>query len=125
MRRLATVVAPGGLAVIETEAVELPGLGDAAFCEFFPGRELNNDPSNWWAPNAKALEGLCRAAGFREVILLTSPPRPPSPPLAKRLRTATRRLIIESHIPKRLGYKEGAETPIPKMHYRAIAHARL
>ena len=68
-RRLRSLVAPGGLAVIETEAMEVAGLGDRAYCEFFPGQELNNDASNWWSPNAKALEGLFRAAGFREATV--------------------------------------------------------
>jgi tRNA (mo5U34)-methyltransferase len=75
MRRVASLTKPGGLTVIETEAMEIPGLR-GAFCEFFPGNELNNDHSNWWAPNARALEGLCRAAGFREIKVLTKVPRP-------------------------------------------------
>lgn len=126
MRRLATVVAPGGLAVIETEAVEIPCTGGVAFCEFFPGQELNNDPSNWWVPNARALEGLCRAVGFREVTLLTDPPVPPSRPLGTRLGAATKHLIFESHIPKRLGYKEEEEAVLLRqMRYRAIVQARL
>jgi len=74
LRRLASFTAPGGLAVIETAAVDVPMLRDSAFFEFYPGSELNNDPSNWWSPNAKALEGLCRAAGFRQVNLLTKRP---------------------------------------------------
>ncbi len=123
MRRLATVVAPGGLAVIETEAVEVPGLGDAAFCQFFPGQELENDPSNWWSPNAKALMGLCQAAGFREVILLTDPPRSPWRPLGTRLGAAIKHLIFETHIPQRLGYKGNTIAPLPRIRYRAIAHA--
>src|SRR5512135_1491707 len=63
MRRVASVTAPRGLAVIETEAMEIPGLEDRPFCEFFPGKELNNDPTNWWAPNAKAIERLCNKRG--------------------------------------------------------------
>jgi hypothetical protein len=55
------------LAVIETEAVNIPGLEDRAFCQFFESDELAGDTSNWWAPNAQALIGLCRAAGFRKV----------------------------------------------------------
>jgi tRNA (mo5U34)-methyltransferase len=70
VRRLHAVTTPGGLAVIETEAMEMLGLGNRPCCEFFPGQELNNDPTNWWAPNARALEGLCRAAGFNDVALL-------------------------------------------------------
>jgi tRNA (mo5U34)-methyltransferase len=122
IRRVARVTAPGGLAVIETEAVEVPGLGNAAFCEFFPGQELNNDPTNWWAPNAKALEGLCRAAGFREVNLLVEPP---SRPLGARLRSATKNLIFATRLPTRLGYRKYVDMPLPRLRYRAIAHARL
>jgi len=57
-------------AMIETEAIFVPGFEEQALCEFFEANELNNDPSNWWAPNAKALVGMCRAAGFRTVDLL-------------------------------------------------------
>lgn len=74
LRRVAAITAPGGFLFIETEAVELPGAPDAPFCEFFPGSELNNDASNWWAPNAKALEGFARAAGFADFTLLAGPP---------------------------------------------------
>jgi tRNA (mo5U34)-methyltransferase len=125
IRRVASVTAPGGLAIIETEAVEVPGSGDAAFCEFFPGQELNNDPTNWWSPNAKALEGMCRAAGFREVNLLVEPPRHSGQSLGARLRSATKHLIFETHLPKRLGYQNYAGIPLPRMRYRAIAHARM
>ena len=75
LRRLARLIAPGGLVVIETEAVEIPCLRDVAACEFFPGRELNNDPTNWWAPNRRALAGMCEAAGFRNVTVLPASPR--------------------------------------------------
>jgi tRNA (mo5U34)-methyltransferase len=118
MRRVASVTAPGGLAVIETEAMEILGLRGTAFCEFFPSGELNHDPSNWWAPNGKALEGLCRAAGFREVTLLSGPP----------LRTglgALIRLIGRSRVfPKRLSNRVGANSHPLRVRYRAIAQAR-
>ncbi len=65
----------GELAVIETEALALPGFEGRAVCEFFEGDELGADPTNWWVPNARALEGLCRAAGFRRAEVLTRPPR--------------------------------------------------
>jgi tRNA (mo5U34)-methyltransferase len=63
----------GELAVIETEALALPGFEGRAVCEFFEGDELGADPTNWWVPNAKALEGLCRAAGFRRAEVLCVP----------------------------------------------------
>jgi len=51
------------VAVIETEAVFLPGLEDHAFCEFFEKEELQNDPTNWWAPNEKALIACAEQRG--------------------------------------------------------------
>lgn len=56
-----------GLCVVETAAVYVPGFEDRDFCEFYPANELGGDVTNWWAPNARALEGMCRAAGFRRV----------------------------------------------------------
>jgi tRNA (mo5U34)-methyltransferase len=100
-RRLRSLVAPGGLAVIETEAMEVPGLENRAFCEFFPGQELNNDASNWWSPNAKAIEGLFRAAGFREAVVLNPA-------------TASRTALI----------KGGVTGEVAPKRYRAFAHAR-
>lgn len=65
------------LAVIETEAVAIGGFENRPFCEFFPPKaKLADDPTNFWAPNATALVGLCEAAGFSRVELLTVPPTP-------------------------------------------------
>ncbi|MFP5318296.1 MAG: class I SAM-dependent methyltransferase [Acidimicrobiia bacterium] len=55
------------LLVIETEAVAVPGFEHHGFCEFFESNELNGDVSNWWAPNRRAVVGMCRAAGFGHV----------------------------------------------------------
>lgn len=65
LERLARVTAT--VAVIETEAVALPGYEHLACCEFFETSELAADVSNWWAPSLPALAGMCRAAGFRRV----------------------------------------------------------
>lgn len=108
MRRMFDLTAPGGLCIVETEAVEIPGTGTRAFCEFFPGQELNGDASNWWAPNAAALTGLCRAAGFARVETL--PARQP-------LQLLRRWGRIVKHALARL---PGARMPI---RYRAIVHA--
>ena len=64
----------GEVAIIESEAILLPGLDDHAFCEFFETAELNHDVSNWWAPNQKALVGMCRTAGFRHVTVTPTAP---------------------------------------------------
>ena len=66
------------VAIIETEAIFLPGLEDQAFCEYFEKDELNHDVSNWWAPNLKALVGMCRTAGFRHVTVTPTAPMLPT-----------------------------------------------
>ena len=64
------------LAVIETEAVAIGGFEDTPMSEFFPpDGKLLGDPTNFWAPNARCLTGLCETAGFSRVALLTSAPR--------------------------------------------------
>ena len=73
MRRLASVTTE--VAVIESEAAEFAGV-DAALCQFFAGSELNDDPTNWWVPNLRALSDLCLAAGFARVDVIRGPPAP-------------------------------------------------
>jgi len=57
------------LLVVET-VVDMVGVGRPA-AAFYPGRELNGDPTNWWGPNQAAVDGLLRAAGFDKVETLT------------------------------------------------------
>jgi tRNA (mo5U34)-methyltransferase len=72
MRRVAALT--GELAIIETASVFLPGYEHESLCEFYASNELNGDVSNWWAPNARTLEGLCKAAGFSRVdVFLVTP----------------------------------------------------
>ena len=68
LRRVAR--ATKDLAIIETHAVAVPGYERYEICEFYSGSQLNSDPSNWWAPNLKALAGMCRAAGFSRVEIV-------------------------------------------------------
>ena len=39
---------------------------------FYPGSELNDDPSNWWAPNPSAVEGMLGTVGFNKVEMVSS-----------------------------------------------------
>ena len=65
------------IAIIETEAMALGGFEDRPLCEFFPtNAKLMGDPTNFWAPNAPALVGLCETAGFSRVEVLSTPPTP-------------------------------------------------
>lgn len=34
---------------------------------FYPGSELGNDPTNWWAPNVPCVVGMLTAVGFSDV----------------------------------------------------------
>ena len=72
MKRVASLTRQ--VAVIETEAIFTRDLEQRALCEFFASDELNSDYSNWWAPNAQALTGLCTAAGFDRVDIVQGPP---------------------------------------------------
>jgi tRNA (mo5U34)-methyltransferase len=99
LKRVAAVTRE--VAVIETQAMAVPGLENRALCQFFESNELNYDVSNWWAPNRRALEGMCRAAGFSRVETVVG-----------HRSTAAQRL-------RRVGRagRPGIE------HYRAVVHA--
>lgn len=68
LKRLAAVT--HGLSVVETETVRFTELDDRPLVEFFPTNELADDPSNWWAPNERALVGMLTAAGFARVEIV-------------------------------------------------------
>ncbi|HYZ63544.1 MAG TPA: hypothetical protein VE650_13930, partial [Acetobacteraceae bacterium] len=34
---------------------------------FYPGSELDGDPTNWWAPNRPCIEAMLRDLGFRTI----------------------------------------------------------
>lgn len=65
LERLAKVT--NGVLLVQTEAVVVPGFEHKSFCEFFETNELKKDVALWWAPNRRALTGMCRAAGFAKV----------------------------------------------------------
>jgi tRNA (mo5U34)-methyltransferase len=98
------------IAVIESEAIFVPGYADASFFEFYETNELNGDVNNWWAPTEKALTGLCRAAGFREVRVIIPPPA---------------NVYLET--PPRQDCREGEKAGTPEkknpLHYRAVIQA--
>jgi tRNA (mo5U34)-methyltransferase len=70
LRRVRSVTK--SLAVIESEAISIEGQTRPLF-ELAPGAEVNADVGNWWIPTAAGLNGLCRAAGFREVETVVGP----------------------------------------------------
>ena len=59
------------LLIVETH-LELRDI-DAPAMLFFPGRELANDPTNWWGPNEHCIEALLVGHGFEEVEMTAHP----------------------------------------------------
>ena len=81
-----------------------------------------DDYTNWWAPNEKALIGMCRAAGFTRVQVIEGAPSParsePAPrTFWNRLRRAGGSSLRE------LGLKSPRPTLPEVTRYRAIVHA--
>lgn len=84
-----------GLLVLETEVGMLLTRRPAA--EFYPGTELNRDPTNWWSPNVAAVTGMLQVAGFGEVSVAWQ--RRPSLRMlkwARRLPTSRRESFTQS-----------------------------
>jgi tRNA (mo5U34)-methyltransferase len=67
LERVASVT--GDMLILET-VVDMVGVSRPAMA-FYPGRELGNDPTNWWGPNLPAIEGMLRDVGFARVATVT------------------------------------------------------
>ena len=121
LKRLASVTRE--LAIIETEAMVVPNQEDHALCEFFEGCELNSDWSNWWAPNEKAVVGMCRAAGFRRVEVLHGAPSQSQVGVAGKSFYLKARHSI-GHVLREFQLRPPLEIkPTEIIRYRAIVHA--
>lgn len=68
LQEVADCTAPGGLVIVDT-VVSHPAY-DQPVMAFCPGRELSDDPTNWWAPNPACMAAMLEEAGFTNV---TSP----------------------------------------------------
>jgi tRNA (mo5U34)-methyltransferase len=67
LERVAAVT--GERLILET-VVDLAGIRRPAMA-FYPGRELNDDPTNWWAPNLPGLRAMLHAVGFTRVDVVS------------------------------------------------------
>lgn len=67
------------LAVVESEAVHVPGEEDRPMWTFQGVDHLGGGPGNWWVPNRVGLEHLLRAAGFAQVRTVEAVQFEPSP----------------------------------------------
>jgi tRNA (mo5U34)-methyltransferase len=73
LERVASVT--HGRLILET-VVDMVGLRRPVMA-FYPGRELNNDPTNWWGPNVPAVRGMLESLGFGQVTTATDSPNAP------------------------------------------------
>jgi tRNA (mo5U34)-methyltransferase len=66
---------PEGQVWIETAVcdAQFPDAEDRSFAAFFPGGELNDDPSNWFVPTVRCLLDWCTSSGLEADVLLRSP----------------------------------------------------
>lgn len=80
LEQIAEVTEPGGLLVLKTyfrQDVRVLVRGRPYGFDidrrpkwwFFPDRELGGDPTNWFGPNRRAIEGSLRATGWEDVEL--------------------------------------------------------
>ena len=70
LERIASVTRK--LLILET-VVDMVGVPRPA-AAFYPARELNDDPTNWWGPNVPALHAMLRDVGFGDVKTVSGPP---------------------------------------------------
>lgn len=61
------------LLIVET--VYAMNLVPVPVARFLPERAVNNDPTNFWAPNLRCLDLMLRRAGFPEVTVFSRNPR--------------------------------------------------
>lgn len=66
LERVASVTA--GRLIVETH-IDLLDVPEPAM-RFYPGSELNHDPSNWWGPNPACVADMLRTVGFTHVHLV-------------------------------------------------------
>lgn len=52
------------LLIVESHVI---GGGGSPIMRFYPGAELNADPSNWWGPNTACIDSMLRAVGFDDI----------------------------------------------------------
>jgi tRNA (mo5U34)-methyltransferase len=71
LERIASVTR--GMLIVET-VLDMVGYRRPAVA-FYPGEELNGDPTNWWGPNVPAVRAMLQSVGFQRVVTVTPPPR--------------------------------------------------
>jgi tRNA (mo5U34)-methyltransferase len=60
-----------GVLIVETH-LDLRHL-DVPAMAYYPGHELNNDPTNWWGPNEYCMQALLLGHGFKDIEMTPHP----------------------------------------------------
>jgi hypothetical protein len=115
LRRVASLT--NGVAIRETHAIVVPGYEHLEMCEFYSSNQLNADVSNWWGPNLKALQGMCRAAGFARVEVVLRSGYGDTAHSKGSLYRTTRRAV--GHILR----ESSLVAPLSPEHFRAVVYA--
>jgi tRNA (mo5U34)-methyltransferase len=123
------------VAVIETEALLIPGHEAWSGLEFTAGCYRGFDYSNWFTPTIEGVHNLCRAAGFSRTETVSAPPNVPiaEPLVQPRVaQTDWRQELtrVQKGVRRRLGYLVKPPAPVfqalePPFHYRCLVHASL
>lgn len=58
--------------ILET-LVDMLGTNRPAMA-FYPNSEINNDPTNWWAPNPQAVTAMLKYVGFKKIEMVYQTP---------------------------------------------------
>jgi tRNA (mo5U34)-methyltransferase len=101
------------VAVIETQAVHIAGLGTQNLMQFFGG-EFVGDYGNWFVPTLEGLVQLALAAGFAEVKPVLGPPIVARP---------QRRVLLRQAVSRNPGF--GSTSHPALTYYRAVVHASV
>lgn len=107
------------VAVIETAAIDYPGLDIGPILLFTAGTYNQYDYSNWYFPTESAAKDLCRAAGFSRVETIVGPPSRPE--------QATRGDSLADRLREAWTGLRGADQVVPNAavpaRYRLLLHA--
>jgi len=82
---------------------------------FYPGRELNNDPTNWWGPNERCVTELLLGQGFTD-IEITPHPAGPTRAIFHAWRSTESRLRALPQEEQLKPYPEGKRSDYAKRH---------
>ena len=116
------------VAVVETH-LDL-GAIDRPAMVFYPGTELNNDPTNWWGPNRQCVEALLKLVGFERVVYQPHPIVKDARGIFHAYKKASSSVVLNASAPPTLDRQGASATVIDfhdfhSNHYLRINQRRL